>query len=97
MVPDMYYAQEPVCEASRVLFDWMAAKYEEDTPMGYIGIAIGPRTASKQHLKKVFLWAILSNTYESNGNLNDSIGVFKLILYFYHFLVVNSKIGKIEV
>ena len=35
VVPDMYYDQEPVSEASRVLFDWRSAKFEEDTPMGY--------------------------------------------------------------
>ena len=34
-VPDMYYTQELVYEASRVLFDWRSTKFEEDTPMGH--------------------------------------------------------------
>ena len=30
VVPDMYYAQEPVYEASNFLFDWRTPKFEVD-------------------------------------------------------------------
>ena len=35
VVPDCQDAQEPVYEASRVLFNWRTAQFKEDTPMGY--------------------------------------------------------------